>query len=176
MIANRLVRGALPALGQPKTPATIPHSHRSYPPVLARMWHGSAGSAPDPSDLHAYRYLPISLPTCRDRCKIAAMTTSPPGVQVPKPKKKWWRLTTPRATVIAALIGVAGGYLIAHTTGTAAETPSSPPPPHVHITDVTWVPHGQGRYEVKGVAQNLAAGQVLWTFNQPISQNKALTI
>ena len=28
MIANGLVRGALPALGQPKTPATIPHSHR----------------------------------------------------------------------------------------------------------------------------------------------------
>ena len=28
MIANGLVRGALPALGQLKTPATIPHSHR----------------------------------------------------------------------------------------------------------------------------------------------------
>ena len=28
MIANGFVRGALPALGQPKTPATIPHSHR----------------------------------------------------------------------------------------------------------------------------------------------------
>jgi hypothetical protein len=28
MIANGLVRGALPALGQQKTPATIPHSHR----------------------------------------------------------------------------------------------------------------------------------------------------
>ena len=28
MIANGLVRGALPALGQPKTHATIPHSHR----------------------------------------------------------------------------------------------------------------------------------------------------
>ena len=74
MIANGLVRGALPALGQQKTPATIPHSHRlgkefrhrsfqaggqparsqvggrwrcpwatasdrSFPPVLARMWH-----------------------------------------------------------------------------------------------------------------------------------------
>jgi hypothetical protein len=28
MIANGLVRGVLPALGQQKTPATIPHSHR----------------------------------------------------------------------------------------------------------------------------------------------------
>ena len=28
MIANARVRGALPASGQPKTPATIPHSHR----------------------------------------------------------------------------------------------------------------------------------------------------
>ena len=28
MIANGRVRGALPALGQPKTPATIPHSDR----------------------------------------------------------------------------------------------------------------------------------------------------
>jgi hypothetical protein len=28
IIANGRVRGALPALGQPKTPATIPHSDR----------------------------------------------------------------------------------------------------------------------------------------------------
>jgi hypothetical protein len=88
MIANGRVRGALPALGQPKTPATIPHSDRlgkefrhrsfqaggqparvqlggrlrcpwltaddrSFPPVLARTWHGSGRVYRVPREPHS---------------------------------------------------------------------------------------------------------------------------
>jgi hypothetical protein len=43
MIANGLVRGALPALGQPKTPATIPHSHRRGKEFRDRSVRAGAG-------------------------------------------------------------------------------------------------------------------------------------
>jgi hypothetical protein len=39
MIANERVRGALPALGQPKTPATIPHSDQSGKELRHRRGH-----------------------------------------------------------------------------------------------------------------------------------------
>ena len=45
MIANGLVRGALPALGQPKTPATIPHSHRRGKEFRHRSFHAGGQAA-----------------------------------------------------------------------------------------------------------------------------------
>ena len=41
MIANGLVRGVLPALGQQKTPATIPHSHRRGKEFRHRSFHAA---------------------------------------------------------------------------------------------------------------------------------------
>jgi hypothetical protein len=104
------------------------------------------------------------------------MTIGSSSAQIPNPKKKKWRLKTPWATVIASIITAAGGYFLAHATGATAAAQASQPLPSVHIIDVTWVPNGYGRFEVTGTAKNLTAGEVLWTFNQPISQNTPLAI
>ena len=45
MIANGLVRGALPALGQRKTPATIPRGHRRGKEFRHRSFHGRLSTA-----------------------------------------------------------------------------------------------------------------------------------
>lgn len=74
------------------------------------------------------------------------------------------------------IITAAGGFFVADATASGATVPTSQPLPSVHIIGVTWVPNGYGRYEVIRTAQNLAAGEVLWTFNQPISQNVSLEI
>ena len=50
MIATGLVRGALPALGQPKTPATIPHSHRLGKEFRHRSFHAGGQPALPKSD------------------------------------------------------------------------------------------------------------------------------
>jgi hypothetical protein len=49
MIANGLVRGALPALGQPKTPATIPHCHRRGKEFRHRFMLGASRRTLAPS-------------------------------------------------------------------------------------------------------------------------------
>lgn len=109
------------------------------------------------------------------------MTTGLTPPKAPKPKKrKRWRLTTAWATVIAALIAsFVGGYFSRHDTSTvtsASSASASVPLPYVQITSVTWLPHDRGRYEVQGVAENLAAGEVLWTFSQPFDQNTPLNV
>jgi hypothetical protein len=106
----------------------------------------------------------------------SSATTGSSSAQVSNPKKKGWRLKTPWATVVASIVTAAGGYFVAHATGTTAAAQTNQPLPSVHIIDVTWVLNGHGRYEVTGTARNLTAGEVLWTFNQPISQNTPLTI
>jgi hypothetical protein len=103
------------------------------------------------------------------------MATGSSSAQVPNPKKKKWRLKSPLATVVASIITAAGGYFVAHATDTATAQ-ASQPLPSVHIIGVTWLPNGYGRFEVTGTAGNLTAGEVLWTFNQPISQNTPLVI
>lgn len=83
------------------------------------------------------------------------------------------------ALTIAAVLGAAAGatagtvitYHLSNTSTRPVSSGSTRPLPHVHITSVTWVPKGKGRYEVRGTAKNLTAGEVLWTFNQPIFQN-----
>ena len=56
MIANGLVRGALPALGQQKTPATIPHSHRRG----KEFRHRSVCAAGQPAYLQMRRRIGLS--------------------------------------------------------------------------------------------------------------------
>jgi hypothetical protein len=53
---------------------------------------------------------------------------------------------------------------------------SSSPPPKVHITSVGWVTsanHAVGQYMVTGYVDHLAAGQVIWSFNQPDDPHNA---
>jgi hypothetical protein len=79
-------------------------------------------------------------------------------------------ISTGLAVAVAAASG--GAALVRTAQHTDAAVPASKPLPYVHITSLTWVPKGKGRYEVTGIAKNLEANQVLWTFNRPIIQNE----
>jgi hypothetical protein len=82
------------------------------------------------------------------------------------------------AIISPLVIGISTGWStdLFSNSSTPPSSSSSSPSPYVKITGVTWIPKAKGRYEVTGQVKNLAAGQVLWTFNQPIYQNTPLSI
>lgn len=70
-------------------------------------------------------------------------------------------------TVLAAVITGFFSYK-AGTRSTSGETASGPPSVSVRAAD--WINDIQqpGRYKVSGEAKNLAKGQLIWTYNEPL--------
>src|SRR5690349_10801704 len=89
-----------------------------------------------------------------------------------KQKKSPWInwISNATALIVGAVAGaVAAALLQPHDSNQHQQ--QSIAKPVVHVSNVVWIPQTKGRYEVDGTAVNLAAGEVLWTFNQPVPNN-----
>ena len=90
--------------------------------------------------------------------------------------------STNKTAIIVGVIGALATVTAATITGIATysagvnsprATAQPPGPPTLQIAGYKWVDNQKypGRYELSGSVQNLAVGQLVWTYNEPLGSN-----